>query len=71
MDGTGKEGGEDLQIREHGLDKKTKNKEAREGHLLFGVDHTVGLLGSFTSRAGVDRRTWVDWTTSAAWMLLW
>ena len=24
-----------------------------------------------TSRAGVESSTWVDWTTSAAWMLLW
>ncbi len=35
-------------------------------YLLFLLDEL-----EFTSRAGVDSKTCVDWTTSAAWMLLW
>lgn len=36
---------------------------------MYGV--RVKVCGVRTSRAGVDSSTWVDWATSAAWMLLW
>lgn len=40
--------------------------------LVFATPRWIGgLVEIFTSRAGVDSSTWVDWVTSAAWRLLW
>lgn len=74
MDGAGKQGGEDLQVCEDSLERGQREQEE-----LLSIrseddrcDLCVGRLEPGpTSRAGVDSKTCVDWTTSAAWMLLW
>lgn len=38
---------------------------------IFDLSSSFLFFFKLTSKAGVDRRTCVDWTTSAAWMLLW
>lgn len=74
MDSTGKQSSHDLKICEHIL--KVKNKHCQyQDIFVFKVnsyEHCVYVYTSKqTSRAGVERRTCVDCTTSAAWMLLW
>lgn len=102
---TGKDGSEDLEICEHGLEGKRSGTGgagresdrrakislqvraidwARSRTVIEGDCSSVGCVfvciclrmcesacGVRTSRAGVDSSTWVDWVTSAAWMLLW
>lgn len=86
MDSAGKQSSHDLQICEHGLRKtEQRNKKylslVEPGNnlasgspaefLLVVVNKVIrGQLAELTSKAGVDRRTWVDCTTSAACMLL-
>ena len=73
MDGACKQSGEDLQISKHSLRQHEKERDCKYTSVSQKFYRTCTFLVFIvtTSRAGVDSRTCVDWTTSAAWMLLW
>lgn len=70
MDGAGKQGGEDLQISKHSLGKRAQTKLLQSKPAWLCVYSSAEIKRLSTSSAGVDSKTCVDWTTSAAWMLL-